>query len=36
MFVWMDDFQVHKQFPKNQQGIQDYQTDNQDLLEEKN
>lgn len=28
----MDDFQVHKQFPENQQSIQDDQTDNQDLL----
>lgn len=32
----MDDFQVHEQFPKDQQGIQDDQADNQDLSEEKN
>lgn len=32
----MDDFQIHKQFSKNQQGIQDHQADNSNLLEEKN
>lgn len=32
----MDDFQIHKQFPKNQHGIQDHQADNPNLLKEKN
>lgn len=36
VFVWMDDFQLHKQLPKDQQGIKDDQADNHDLSEEKN
>lgn len=33
IFVWMDDLQVHQQFPKDQQGIHDDQEDNDNLLE---
>lgn len=33
IFVWMDDLQVHQQFPEDQQGIHDDQEDNDNLLE---
>lgn len=36
VFVRVDDLQVHKQFPKDQQGIHDDQEDNRNLSEEKN
>lgn len=32
MFVRMDDLQVHKQFPEDQQGVHNDQADNNDLL----